>query len=32
MDALRRAVDSMEVLTAREFWPVPTYGDILFKI
>ena len=32
MDALRRVVDAMEVLTAREFWPVPTYGDILFKI
>ena len=32
MEALRRAVDSMEVLTARESWPMPTYGDIIFKI
>ncbi len=32
MDALRRIVDSMEVLTAREYWPMPTYGDITFKI
>ncbi len=32
MDSLRRAVDAMEVLTAREFWPVPTYGDILFRV
>ena len=32
MDALRRAVDEMETLTAREFWPMPTYGDITFKI
>ena len=32
MDALRLLVDSMEVLTAREFWPVPTYGDILFRV
>jgi glutamine synthetase len=32
MDALRRTVDSMEVLTAREYWPMPTYGDITFKI
>ena len=32
MDALRRAVDEMEVLTAREHWPMPTYGDIIFKI
>ena len=32
MDALRRLVDEMETLTARECWPVPTYGDITFKI
>ncbi len=32
MDALRALVDSMEVLTSREFWPVPTYGDILFRV
>ena len=32
MDALRAAVDAMEILTAREYWPMPTYGDITFKI
>ena len=32
MDALRRTVDEMEALTARQAWPVPTYGDIIFKI
>ena len=32
MDALRRVVDEMEVLTAREDWPMPTYGDITFRI
>ena len=32
MEALRRAVDEMETLTARDYWPVPTYGDILFSI
>ena len=32
MDALRRAVDEMEILTSREHWPMPTYGDIIFKI
>ena len=32
MDALRRVVDEMETLTAREHWPMPTYGDIIFKI
>ena len=32
MDALRRVVDKMETLTARDAWPMPTYGDIIFKI
>ena len=32
MEALRRAVDEMETLTARDYWPVPTYGDMLFSI
>ncbi len=32
MEALRRHVDKMETLTAREAWPVPTYGDITFRI
>ncbi len=32
MDELRRIVDSMEILTARDAWPMPTYGDITFRI
>ena len=32
MDALRKCVDAMEVLTAREYWPMPTYGDITFRV
>ena len=32
MDNLRRCVDAMEVLTERSEWPMPTYGDIIFKI
>ena len=32
MDALRASVDAMEVLTAREYWPMPTYGDLTFRI
>ena len=32
MDALRAVVDKMETLTAREAWPMPTYGDITFRI
>ena len=32
MNALRRLVDEMETLTAREAWPMPTYGDMTFGI
>ena len=32
MNALRKVVDEMEVMTAREYWPMPTYGDITFRI
>ena len=32
MDTLRKHVDAMEILTAREAWPMPTYGDITFRI
>ncbi len=32
MTNLRRYVDEMETLTAREAWPMPTYGDMTFGI
>ncbi len=32
MDTLRHKVDEMEKLTASEFWPMPTYGDMMFRI
>ncbi len=32
MLSLRRVVDEMEVLTSRDAWPMPTYGDITFKV
>ena len=32
MAELRAAADEAEVLTAREFWPFPTYGEILFAL
>ena len=32
MQNLRRIVDEMETLTAREAWPMPTYGDITFRV
>ena len=30
MDALRAAADRLEELTAKKYWPFPTYSDLLF--
>lgn len=32
MAALRRAVDGLEMLVGRQYWPVPTYGDLMFEV
>ncbi len=32
MENLREPVDQMELLVDRKEWPVPTYGDLLFKV
>lgn len=32
MSELRAAVDEMETLTASDYWPYPTYGEILFSV
>ncbi|MBR4661376.1 MAG: glutamine synthetase type III, partial [Clostridia bacterium] len=32
MCELRVACDEAETLTARSYWPFPTYGDILFSV
>ncbi|GHU74312.1 glutamine synthetase [Clostridia bacterium] len=32
MQALRAAADELEVWTAKEYWPFPTYGDLLFSV
>ena len=32
MQNLRRVVDEMEILTDRDAWPMPTYGDITFRV
>ena len=31
MDALRAVCDEAETITAKEFWPFPTYSDLLFR-
>ena len=32
MERLRGAVDALEMLVGRDYWPVPTYGDLMFDI
>lgn len=32
MGELRIACDSAEIMTAKKFWPFPTYGDLLFSV
>ncbi len=31
MDNIRHIADEAETIVARDYWPYPTYGDILFK-
>ncbi len=32
MDALRDHVDALELITSKQYWPLPTYGDMLFSV
>ncbi len=32
MSELRAPVDELEMIVDQEFWPVPTYGDLLFEV
>mgnify|MGYP007030428858 CR=1 FL=1 len=32
MSELRVACDEAETLTAKKYWPFPTYGDLLFSV
>ena len=32
MAELRKYVDAMESLTASEYWPMPSYGDLMFRV
>ena len=32
MEALREAADGLEVLVAKDLWPLPSYGDMLFSV
>lgn len=32
MQRVREIIDHMETLVAADFWPVPTYYDLLFSV
>lgn len=32
MAKLRKTVDTLETLVAKEYWPVPSYSDLLFEV
>jgi glutamine synthetase len=32
MAALRTPVDKLEMLVDKDFWPVPSYGDLTFEV
>ena len=32
MAALRAAADEAETLTAKDYWPFPSYGELLFGV
>ena len=32
MEALRTPADTLEVLLGKDFWPMPTYTDLMFGI
>ena len=32
MAALRAPVDELELLVDKDYWPVPTYGDLMFEV
>lgn len=32
MEDLRRPVDRLEMIVDKEFWPLPSYGDLIFEV
>ena len=32
MNELRAPIDELEMIVDQDFWPVPTYGDLLFEV
>ena len=32
MAALRKPIDALEMIVAKDMWPVPSYGDLIFEV
>ncbi len=32
METLRTVADELELITAKKYWPMPTYGDLIYKV
>ena len=32
MGALRKPADELELLVSKEYWPFPTYADLIFEV
>ena len=32
MSAVREPADKLEMLVAKEDWPMPSYGDLIFEV
>ena len=32
MDALRKPIDTLEMIVDKDLWPMPSYGDLLFEV
>ena len=32
MDALRAPADKLEMIVDKEYWPFPSYGDLMFEV
>ncbi len=32
MTRVRKSADKLELITAKKYWPLPTYGDMLYKL
>ena len=32
MDELRAPIDALEMLVGKDYWPMPSYGDLMFEV